>query len=130
MEYSEHKKTHGNEDDDDDDDDANFDQQQLSSSSSTSSPQKRAKMRYDSSYDSNEEDSSTEDWLECCECKQRFTEIESYTKHLKEHDPSVYLYECYICKKTFEQRDELVEHVGACKEELRETALQRTTCFN
>ncbi|XP_017484057.1 PREDICTED: zinc finger protein 629 [Rhagoletis zephyria] len=131
LEYSEHKTAHANEnDDDEDDDDANFDQQQLSSSSSTSSPQKRAKTRYDSSYDSNEEDSSTEDWLECCECKQRFTEIESYTKHLKEHDPSVYLYECYICKKTFELRDELVEHVSACKEELRETALQRATCFN
>ncbi|XP_054743465.1 uncharacterized protein LOC129248064 [Anastrepha obliqua] len=130
LDYSEHKKTHANEDDDDDDDDINFDQQHLSSSSSTSSPQKRAKTRYDSSYDSNEEDSSTEDWLECCECKHRFTEIEAYTKHLKEHDPSVYLYECYICKKTFEQRDELVEHVSACKEELRETALQRATCFN
>uniref|UniRef100_W8C0Y6 Transcription factor E4F1 n=1 Tax=Ceratitis capitata TaxID=7213 RepID=W8C0Y6_CERCA len=130
LEYSEHKRTHVSEDDVDDDEETNFDPQQLSSSSSTSSPQKRAKTRYDSSYDSNEDDSSTEDcWLECCECKQRFTEIESYTKHLKEHDPSVYFYECYICKKTFEQRDELVEHVGACKEELRETALQRATCF-
>uniref|UniRef100_A0A0A1WST5 Zinc finger protein 467 n=1 Tax=Zeugodacus cucurbitae TaxID=28588 RepID=A0A0A1WST5_ZEUCU len=130
LEYSEHKKTHANEEDDDDDDDMNFDQQQLSSSSTASSPQKKARTHCDSSYDSNEEDSSNEDWLECCECKQRFTEIELYTKHLKEHDPMVYLYECYICKKTFEQRDELIEHVGACKEELRETALQRATCFN
>uniref|UniRef100_A0A0K8UKU0 Zinc finger protein Xfin n=2 Tax=Bactrocera latifrons TaxID=174628 RepID=A0A0K8UKU0_BACLA len=130
LEYSGHKKTHTNEEDDDDDDDMNFDQQQLSSSSTTSSPQKKVKISCDSSYDSNEEDSSSEDWLECCECKQRFTEIELYTKHLKEHDPMVYLYECYICKKTFEQRDELIEHVSACKEELRETALQRAKCFN
>lgn len=130
LEYSEHKKIHTNEEDDDDDYDINFDQHQLSSSSTASSPQKKLKSHCDSSYDSNEEDSSSEDWLECCECKQRFTEIELYTKHLKEHDPLVYLYECYICKKTFEQRDELIEHVSACKEELRETALQRATCFN
>ncbi|XP_067623646.1 uncharacterized protein [Eurosta solidaginis] len=142
LEYCEHKKIHANEDDDgnqneyadaddddDDDDEGNFDQQRLSSSSSTSSPQKRAKIHYDSS---GEDNSSMEDcFLECCECKQRYTDIESYTKHLKEHDPNAYVYECYICKKTFEKRDELVEHVSACKEELRETALsQRAKCFN
>ncbi|KAH8298089.1 hypothetical protein KR018_006530 [Drosophila ironensis] len=44
-----------------------------------------------STYESDEDgDSSVGDWLECCECQQRFTELEAYTAHLKQHDLELY----------------------------------------
>ncbi|KAH8384267.1 hypothetical protein KR200_002581 [Drosophila serrata] len=45
--------------------------------------------RKSSNYESDDE-SSVEDWLECCECQQRFTELEAYTLHLKKHDLELY----------------------------------------
>lgn len=98
LKYTEHKKTHS----------------QFEAIQSPSKKKTKSKHRlHDDSLDSNDEDSSMDDWLECCECGQRFTDIEAYTEHLKEHDPTIFLYECYICKKTFSEREELVKHVVA-----------------
>ncbi|XP_030384526.1 zinc finger protein Xfin [Scaptodrosophila lebanonensis] len=33
---------------------------------------------------------SVETWLECCECNRRFTELDSYTDHLKQHNKELY----------------------------------------
>lgn len=63
LEYSDHKNNH---------------QDQLSS-------------RKSSIYESDDDgDSSVEDCLECCECQQRFTELDAYTAHLKKHDLELY----------------------------------------
>ncbi|XP_016991199.2 zinc finger protein 271 [Drosophila rhopaloa] len=44
-----------------------------------------------STYESEDDgDSSIEDCLECCECHQRFTELDAYTAHLKQHDLELY----------------------------------------
>lgn len=61
--------------------------------------------------DSNDEDSGPEDWLECCECGQRFNEIDAYNEHLKEHDANNQIFECYICKETMKSRTELDKHL-------------------
>lgn len=42
------------------------------------------------SSDSEDGDSSVEDWLECCECQCRFTQLDEYTAHLKQHDLEQY----------------------------------------
>ncbi|KAH8378005.1 hypothetical protein KR093_008459 [Drosophila rubida] len=42
------------------------------------------------SSDSEDGDSSVEDWLECCECQRRFTQLDAYTAHLKQHDLELY----------------------------------------
>lgn len=42
------------------------------------------------SSDSEDGDSSVEDWLECCECQSRFTQLDEYTAHLKQHDLEQY----------------------------------------
>ncbi|KAH8271773.1 hypothetical protein KR044_005378 [Drosophila immigrans] len=43
------------------------------------------------SSDSEDGDSSEElDWLECCECQRRFTQLDAYTAHLKQHDLELY----------------------------------------
>ncbi|XP_017049022.1 zinc finger protein Xfin [Drosophila ficusphila] len=45
-----------------------------------------------SSTNESEDDgeSSVEDGLECCECQQRFTDLDAYTAHLKQHDLELY----------------------------------------
>ncbi|XP_017004664.2 zinc finger protein 331 [Drosophila takahashii] len=44
-----------------------------------------------STYESDDDgESSVEDCLECCECQQRFTELDAYTAHLKQHDLELY----------------------------------------
>ncbi|KAH8352058.1 hypothetical protein KR084_001567 [Drosophila pseudotakahashii] len=44
-----------------------------------------------STYESEDDgESSAEDCLECCECQQRFTELDAYTAHLKKHDLELY----------------------------------------
>jgi len=44
-----------------------------------------------STYESEDDgESSVEDCLECCECQQRFTELDAYTAHLKKHDLELY----------------------------------------
>ncbi|XP_034098850.2 transcription factor E4F1 isoform X2 [Drosophila albomicans] len=42
------------------------------------------------SSDSDDGESSLEDWLECCECQSRFTRLDAYTAHLKQHDLELY----------------------------------------
>lgn len=53
------------------------------------------------------------DWLECCECGRRFTDLNLYTEHLKQHAAESSLpFECYICKKSFAQHYEMVQHMA------------------
>jgi len=70
LHYTEHKATHGPEPQQD-----------------TDSNNQRSRQR---SSDSEDGDSSLEDWLECCECQRRFSELDAYTAHLKQHDLELY----------------------------------------
>ncbi|XP_037927365.1 zinc finger and BTB domain-containing protein 41-like isoform X2 [Teleopsis dalmanni] len=102
LDYIEHKNTHPKSD------------IIVTSSSNniTSCPKKRSKLMHDEFYDSNDEDSLPEDWIECCECGQRYTDIEAYTEHLKVHETNVFVYECFVCKKVFEEHKTLLKHMG------------------
>lgn len=69
IKYTEHKESHSVDDD-----------ENSQEAPEGSSPKSRGNY-----MDSNDEDSMmSDDWLECCECGQRFNEIDSYNKHLKE----------------------------------------------
>lgn len=69
IKYTEHKESHSVDDDDN-----------SQEAPEGSSPKSRGNY-----MDSNDEDSMmSDDWLECCECGQRFNEIDSYNRHLKE----------------------------------------------
>uniref|UniRef100_A0A1A9WXS5 C2H2-type domain-containing protein n=1 Tax=Glossina brevipalpis TaxID=37001 RepID=A0A1A9WXS5_9MUSC len=106
LQYTEHRNSHPIEIDDNDN--------ETPFVSSGASPCKKARTIRD---DSNEEDSSSDEWLECCECGQRFNEIDSYNEHLKQHDAKAHLYECYICKQHCKNRDDLDAHLDAHEEE-------------
>ncbi|KAL7742170.1 hypothetical protein ACLKA6_005442 [Drosophila palustris] len=69
LHYTDHKATHGTE-------------PQLETGSNS-----QHRLR---SSDSEDGDSSVEDWLECCECQRRFTQLDAYTAHLKQHDLELY----------------------------------------
>ncbi|XP_023173597.2 zinc finger protein 771 isoform X2 [Drosophila hydei] len=69
LHYMEHKATHGQD-------------TQLETESRSRSRQR--------SPDSGDGDSSLDDWLECCECQLRFTQLDAYTEHLKQHDLELY----------------------------------------
>ncbi|XP_075153640.1 uncharacterized protein LOC142227153 [Haematobia irritans] len=65
----------------------------------------------DSYMDSNDEQSMSEDCLECCECGQQFNDIDSYNEHLEKHCNISEIYECYICKHRFQSRTTLEDHM-------------------
>ncbi|XP_023304444.2 zinc finger protein 12 [Lucilia cuprina] len=104
LKYTEHKETHRNDSDSDE-------QQHLATSSSKSTKYSSA-MQVDGYMDSNDDDSGAEDWLECCECNQRFNEIDAYNEHLKEHDVNTQIFQCYICKEQLKTRAELDQHIA------------------
>lgn len=95
LKYTEHKATHHT------DGDQSDEQRSLRKSHNSYSTG-------DSYMDSNDEDSNSDDWLECCECDQRFNDIDAYNDHVKEHATS---YQCYICKDQFETRQAMQEHM-------------------
>lgn len=99
LKYTEHKETHANDIES---------EERLAASRGVS----YGKLDVDSyMIDSNDEDSGPEDWLECCECGQRFNEIDAYNEHLKEHDVNNKIFECYICKENMKSRSELDKHL-------------------
>ncbi|XP_034473286.1 transcription factor E4F1 [Drosophila innubila] len=69
LHYTEHKATHGSD-------------PQLETGLNSHHRQR--------SSDSEDGDSSVDDWLECCECQRRFTQLDAYTAHLKQHDLELY----------------------------------------
>lgn len=81
LEYTNHKATaHPDEHFFDDDEDVINIAKRSKNSALTS--------YYDDSY---EDDSNGEQWLECCECNERFTDIDLYTEHIKIHESSQFL---------------------------------------
>ncbi|XP_017837643.1 zinc finger protein 629 isoform X2 [Drosophila busckii] len=68
LQYVEHKSTHG-----------------LDAAATAGKLRQRQR-----SCDSEDGDSSVEDWLECYECQMRFTQLDAYTAHLKQHDLQLY----------------------------------------
>ncbi|XP_065356874.1 zinc finger protein 37 [Calliphora vicina] len=102
LKYTEHKETHSN--------DSDSEGQAMASGSSAGT--KYTAMQVDGYLDSNDEDSGAEDWLECCECGQRFNEIDAYNEHLKEHDANTQIFQCYICKQQLKTRAELDQHIA------------------
>ncbi|XP_064542019.1 zinc finger protein Xfin isoform X1 [Drosophila montana] len=71
LHYTEHKATHGQD-------------TQLETDTNN-----RHRQRSSESEDG-DGDSSVDDWLECCECQLRFTQLDAYTEHLKKHDLELY----------------------------------------
>ncbi|XP_030239153.1 myeloid zinc finger 1 isoform X1 [Drosophila navojoa] len=69
LHYMEHKATHG-----------------LDAQSETGARGRNRQI----SPDSGDGDSSLDDWLECCECQLRFTQLDAYTEHMKQHDLELY----------------------------------------
>ncbi|KAM7353195.1 uncharacterized protein ACRADG_005387 isoform 1-T2 [Cochliomyia hominivorax] len=105
LKYTEHKENHGN--------DSDVEEQPMSSSATMGLGEttKYPTMQIDGYLDSNDEDSGAEDWLECCECGQRFNEIDAYNEHLKEHDTNTQIFQCYICKQQLNSRTDLDHHI-------------------
>lgn len=103
LKYTEHKESHRN--------DSDGEGQLIASGSGAAAASKYPSMQVDGYMDSNDEDSGPEDWLECCECGQRFNEIDAYNEHLKEHDVNTQIFECYICKQQLNTRADLEQHI-------------------
>lgn len=72
LHYTDHKATHG------------------ATESQFEQPAVTIRRLRPRSSDSEDGDSSVEDWLECCECQCRFTQLDAYTAHLKQHDLEQY----------------------------------------
>uniref|UniRef100_A0A1B0A4A4 C2H2-type domain-containing protein n=1 Tax=Glossina pallidipes TaxID=7398 RepID=A0A1B0A4A4_GLOPL len=106
LQYTEHRNSHPIEIDDNDN--------ETPFVSNEANPCKKSRIMRD---DSNDDDSSSDEWLECCECGQRFNEIDNYNEHLKQHDSKAQLYECYICKRHCKNRDDLDAHLDGHEED-------------